>query len=46
MKNETNNKRVTFLLNIKEYEKLSNDAWRNRMSVSEYIRKLIISKNK
>lgn len=46
MDNNINKKRVTFLLDVKEYEKLSNDAWKNKLSVSEYIRRLILSKDK
>ena len=46
MKNNIDKKRVTFLLDVKEYEKLSNEAWKNKMSISEYIRRLILSKDK
>ena len=46
MKNNIDKKRVTFLLDVKEYEKLSNDAWKNKMSISEYIRSILLPKDK
>ena len=46
MENNIAKKRVTFILDVKEYEKLSNDAWKNKLSISEYIRRLIMSKDK
>ena len=46
MDNNINKKRVTFLLDVKEYEKLSYDAWKNKMSISEYIRRVLLSKDK
>ena len=46
MKSKIIKKRITFLLDVKEYEKLSNNAWKNKMSISEYIRSMLLSKDK